>query len=68
MTATASGEGTGAVKTGGTGAEGRGTGVELGAEVAGLETGVGGLLQGLLLNPHFPVWPRLGLSGQAAAG
>lgn len=63
MTATASGEETG---IGGTGAGARGTGAELGA-VGGLETGVGGLLQGLL-NPRCPVWPHLGLSGQAAAG
>lgn len=60
--AIATGEGTGA-GTGETGAEARGTGVELG----GLESGVVGLLQGLL-NPHCPVWPHLGLSGQAAAG
>lgn len=64
MTGTATGEGTGA-ETGGTGAEAQETGAEL--RVGGPETGVGGLLQGLL-NLHCPVWPHLGLSGQAAAG
>lgn len=61
---TATGEGTEAV-TEGTGADVQETGAGLGA--AGWESGAGGLLQGLL-NPHCPVWPHLGLSGQAAAG
>lgn len=64
MRATATEGGTGA-GTGGTGVEAQGTAVELWA--GGPETGVGGLLQGLP-NPHRTVWPRSGLSGQAAAG
>lgn len=64
MRAIATEEGTGA-EAGGTGVEARGTGVELWA--GGPETGVGGLLRGLP-NPHCTVWPRSGLSGQAAAG
>lgn len=46
-------------------AEVQGTGA--GLRAGGLETGAGGLLQGLM-NPRYPAWPQLGLSGTAAAG
>lgn len=44
-----------------------GTGAEPGAGIVATESGVGGLLRGLL-GPRCPVWPHLCLSGQAAAG
>lgn len=46
-------------------AEAQGTGA--GRRAGGLETGAGGLLQGSM-NPRYPAWPQLGLSGTAAAG